>query len=149
MSFENCKYLSHWGTCQFPQIMNVEPGHKCDTSKGCGYYENKFIKLHISCHGDPSVGIWGDQTEVLIERRFIEPDRTASGEYIEADRKFIKEQITALFKELWDDPNTGCWFEDECLECHRLKTECVCRCMNCNQLIREHDNSKCQRIETP
>ena len=88
----------------------------------CKAYKTKFIKLIATCEGDRSVGIWGDLSEILIERRFVELEYG----YTEENRKWIKEQFQALFRELFDDPSTRCQFEDECYGCGKLKAECSC-----------------------
>jgi hypothetical protein len=80
------------------------------------------IKLTISCEGDRSVGIWGEDTTILIDKKFI------SGDYGDAPdcRKWIRDKVADLFKELFDDNRTRACFEDECWECSNLKTECKC-----------------------
>lgn len=85
--------------------------------------ETNYIKLLVSSEGDRSVGIWGEITEVLIEKKFID------GEYGDEKscRDFIKSKMVDIFKELFDDNRVSCIFEDECWNCHKLNTECKCR----------------------
>ncbi len=80
------------------------------------------IKLTISCQGDMSVGIPGEDTTILIDKKFI------SGDYGDAPdcRKWIRDKVEDMFKELFDDTRTQACFEDECWGCGKLKTECKC-----------------------
>ncbi len=106
--------------CQDLEYGRCKRGFKC--SPTCEKFNSKYIKILVSCDGDRSVGIWGDNTEVLIERRFIE------GNYgpVAENRKWIKKEIAAIFKELFDDTSTRCPFEDECYNCGNPKPECKC-----------------------
>jgi hypothetical protein len=110
----DCKNLQSQNICK------IKDYQKC-IGKDCPDYQTKFIKLNVSCQGDRSVGIWGEDTEVLIERKFID------GGYGDDCREFIKEKITDIFKELFDDGSTSCRFEDECWNCGKIKTECKCK----------------------
>jgi hypothetical protein len=85
--------------------------------------EPNYIKLNVSCQGDRSVGIWGEDTDILIDKKFI------SGDYGDAPdcRKWIKDKMEDIFKELFDDTRTRAIFEDECFNCGKLLTECKCR----------------------
>lgn len=82
----------------------------------------QYTKLTVSCEGDRSVGIWGEETTILIDKKFI------SGEYGEISecRKWIRDHVADLFKELFDDNRTQAHFEDECCGCGELITECKC-----------------------
>lgn len=91
-----------------------------DCKMKCTSYKSKYIKLFCQCAGDPSVGIWGDTAEVLIERRFIE--REDSQEM----RDLIRNTFTSLFKAIFDDEATQSQFEDECWGCNQLNTDCRC-----------------------
>jgi len=108
------------GDCKELEYGHCSHGVKC--SPACSLFKPKYIKLLVSCEGDRSVGIWGDNTEVLIERRFIEPNYGEPAE----NRKWLREQITTIFKELFDDGSTRCQFEDECYGCKKPKTDCKC-----------------------
>jgi hypothetical protein len=83
----------------------------------------EYIKLHIQSQGDSSVGIQGDDTTILIDKKFI------NGDYGDAPecRDFIRTNISEIFKELFDDNIIFCHFEDECPNCKQLITECECR----------------------
>lgn len=85
--------------------------------------KSEYIKILVSCDGDPSVGIWGDQTEILIEKRFVTEDYGDPKE----TRKWLKEQLTPIFSELFDDQSTHVIFEDECWNCGKIGDECKCR----------------------
>lgn len=85
--------------------------------------KSKYIKITIAGHGDPSVGIWGDETTIQLERRFV--DDKLPGDNPE-NRKFIKYNMKSIFKELFDDNRINAWFEDECSQCGDLKTRCRC-----------------------
>lgn len=118
---EDCKDYSFRNICKNSTRQKPMKIVHC-IGKKCPLYQTKFTRLIVSCEGDSSVGIWGDQSEVLIERRFVDEEHG----YTEENRKWIKEQFQTLFRELFDDPSTRCQFEDECYGCGRLKTDCVC-----------------------
>jgi hypothetical protein len=82
-----------------------------------------YIKLHVYSRGDMSVGIGGEDTDILIDKKFI------NGDYGDAPecRKFIREKANEMFKELFDDGSTDSHFDDECPDCKKLLTECKCR----------------------
>jgi hypothetical protein len=85
--------------------------------------QTEYIKLHIYSRGDMSVGIGGEDTDILIDKKFI------NGDYGDAPecRKFIREKVNEMFKELFDDGCTYAYFDDECSNCNQLTTECKCR----------------------
>ncbi|MFA5037505.1 MAG: hypothetical protein WC479_10070 [Candidatus Izemoplasmatales bacterium] len=80
------------------------------------------IKLEIQGQGDRSVGIEGENTAILIERRFI------SGDYGDENdcRNWIRDKVVELFKELFDDSRVTARFEDECWDCGKIKSNCKC-----------------------
>lgn len=82
----------------------------------------ELIPVYASCHGDRTVGIWGDLSEMAIESRFI---GEASG-YGEENRKWLKSELTKIWTELFDEP-AYIHFEDECPDCGRLQTKCLCK----------------------
>jgi hypothetical protein len=107
--------------CEKFEYGHCTNGVKC--SLDCSLFKSKYIALEIQCDGDRSVGLWGDRTSVLIERRFIESDDYGTPD---ETRAWFKKQMTTIFTELFDDNNIHAMFEDECYGCGKPKSECHC-----------------------
>jgi hypothetical protein len=82
----------------------------------------KFIKLTVTSQGDRSVGIWGNEATLIIERKLVNGDYGDSKDC----RKFIKESVIKMFNELFDDTRVHACFNDECWNCGQLLTDCKC-----------------------
>ena len=98
----------------------------------------KLSKIYASCRGDPSVGIQPGEGIMAIESKYLDLNEG----YNKENRNWLRAKLAEIWSELFDEP-AGIHFDDECPDCLELKQECTCRCWNCGQLARKHDNAKC------
>ncbi len=99
--------------------------HLCDAAAEEGrallQREGQVMTVTACCHGDPSVGIPGDEMSLQLGRYQLADDDGTT-------RQYIRQKLAELAQEVFDLGPVFVYFEDECPDCGTAMKEG--RCVN-------------------